>query len=52
MRLGLTLQSAKRGDCLVTNIYKLLYTLGSKGEAEKQLSLVSRQLRRVNTIRL
>ena len=34
-------------DCLVINIYKLFYTLASKGEAEKQLGLVSRSLRRV-----
>ena len=38
-------------DCLVINIYKLFYTLASKGEAEKQLGSVSRSLRRVKTIK-
>ena len=31
-----------REDCIVKNIYKLFYTRAIKGEAEKQLRLVSR----------
>ena len=37
-------------DCLFIKIYKLFYTLASKGEAEKQLGL-SRSVRRVKAIK-
>ena len=56
MLLGLTITSSQKLDhtcesvnenCVVINIYKLFYMLASKGEAEKQLGLVSGSLRRV-----
>ena len=33
----ISLLRARREDCVVTNIYKLFYTLDVKGEAERQL---------------
>ena len=48
--LGYTRESVSE-DSLFINIYKLFYTLASKGEAEKQLGLMSRSLRRVKAIK-